>query len=78
MSTDALEELYVDYTPETDTLVLACGPVLGSYGETVARNLVAFTDEDGNTVLGVVLEHASETLRPVLEDMLRRRAAGFA
>ena len=69
-----LEDLRVSYTPSTDTLVLAAGPVLGSNGETVARNLVAFHNEEGDEVVGVVIEHATETLLPVLEEMLRRRA----
>ncbi len=59
--------LYIKYTPETDTLVLSgIGPVLGAYGDTVARDLVAFTNEQGDEVVGVVLEHAAELLRPYL------------
>ena len=59
--------LYIKYTPATDTLVLSgVGPVLGSYGDTVARDLVAFTNEEGDEVVGVVLEHAAELLRPYL------------
>ena len=59
--------LYIKYTPETDTLVLSgVGPVLGSYGDTVARDLVAFTNEAGDEVVGIVLEHAAELLRPYL------------
>ena len=59
--------LYIKYTPETDTLVLSgVGPVLGAYGDTVARDLVAFTNEQGDEVVGVVLEHAAELLRPYL------------
>ena len=59
--------LYIKYTPETDTLVLSgIGPVLGAYGDTVARDLVAFTNEAGDEVVGIVLEHAAELLRPYL------------
>ena len=74
MTIDGLEEMYVRYTPSTDTLVLASGPVLGSNGESVAQDLVAFLNEDGDTVLGVVVENATQVLRPVLEEMLRKHA----
>ncbi len=61
-------KLFVEYTPSTDTLVLSgVGRVLRSYGDTVAQNLVAFTNEKGDEVLGVVIEHAAETLLPYLQ-----------
>ena len=59
--------LYIEYNSEADALTLSgVGPVLGSYGDTVAGELVAFTNEAGDEVLGVVLEHAARLLRPYL------------
>ncbi len=57
-------ELLIRYFEDTDTLVLT-GGTFGANGETVARNLVAMTDNDG-WVTSVVLEHAAELLRPIL------------
>ena len=57
-------ELQIRYYEDTDTLVLS-GDTTGPNGETVARNLVAMSDNDG-WVTSVVLEHAAELLRPIL------------
>ena len=63
-SIEPVLELQVHYFEYTDPLVLATDqPSL--YGETVGRNLVAFTNEEGD-VVGVTLEHAAELLRPYL------------
>ena len=60
-------DLYVEYVPETDSLILSgVGSVLGSYGETVAHNLVAFLNEGGDEVRGVILYGAGKLLRPRL------------
>ena len=61
---DSEPELQIRYYKDTDTLVLS-GDMTGSNGETVARNLVAMSDNDG-WVTSVVLEHAAELLRPYL------------
>ncbi len=57
-------DLLIEYFEDTDTLVLS-GGLTGPNGETVARNLVAMSDNDG-WVTSVVLEHAAELLRPYL------------
>ncbi len=57
-------ELQVRYYEDTDTLVLTTDQP-GPYGETVGRNLVAFTNDEGD-IVGVTLEHAAELLRPYL------------
>lgn len=63
-SINQVPALEVAYFPDTDTLVLrAWGQGTGPYGESVARNLVAFTDKEG-FVNGVTLERAAEMLRP--------------
>ena len=63
-SIEPVLELQVHYFEDTDTLVLTTDqPSL--YGETVGRNLVAFTSKEGD-VVGVTLEHAAELLRPYL------------
>ena len=56
-------ELRVTYYPETDTLVFAADEHPGPYGEPVGKNLVAFTNAEGD-VNGVTLEHAADMLRP--------------
>ena len=58
-------ELRIAYYPDTDTLVLAATEHPGPYGESVGKNLVAFTNAEGD-VEGVTLEHAAELLRPFL------------
>ena len=58
-------ELKIAYFPDTDTLVLNAEGGSPLYGETVGRNLVAFTDE-AEDVVGVTLEHAAQLLRPYL------------
>ena len=64
MTMPSIVSLEVSYFPDTDTLVLRpSGQAAGPYGETVARNLLAFTDHEG-FVNGVTLEHAAEMLRP--------------
>ena len=57
-------ELLIEYFEDTDTLVLG-GGIHSIFGETVAKNLVAMSDNDG-WVTSVVLEHAAELLRPYL------------
>ena len=71
MTTPSIEpvlELQVRYYKDTDTLVMATGQP-GPNGETVGRNLVAFTNAEGE-VVGVTLEHAAKTLLPNLLDSL--------
>jgi uncharacterized protein YuzE len=71
MTTPSIEpvmELQVRYYQDTDTLVLATGQP-GPNGETVGRDLVAFTNAEGD-VVGVTLEHAAKTLLPYLLDSL--------
>ena len=66
--------LYIKYTPETDTLVLSgVGPVLGSYGDTVARDLVAFTNEAGDEVVGGNARTRGRTAAPIPVSRRRRR-----
>jgi uncharacterized protein YuzE len=57
-------DLKVHYFADTDTLVLTTDQPR-AYGETVGKDLVAFTNDDGD-VVGVTLEHAAELLRPYL------------
>ena len=61
---DSEPELLIRYYKDTDTLVLS-GGLTGPNGETVAKNLVAMSDNDG-WVTSIVLEHAAELLRPYL------------
>ena len=58
------KELTIRYHPDTDTLVLRNGAPSGN-GETIARNLVAYLNDD-DEITGFVLEHAAELLRPHL------------
>ena len=57
-------DLQIRYYEDTDTLVLSSGMV-GANGETVAKDLVAMSDDD-SWVTSIVLEHAAELLRPYL------------
>lgn len=41
-------------------------PVIGSFGDTVAENLVVFTNETGDETVGVVIHHAATILLPHL------------
>ena len=60
-------ELYIKYSPATDILTLSgIGPVIGSFGDTVAQNLVVFTNEAGDENVGVVIHHAASILLPHL------------
>ena len=60
-------ELYIEYDPATDILMLSgVGPVIGSFGDTVAKNLVVFTNEAGDENVGVMIHHASKILLPHL------------
>ncbi len=58
-------ELQIRYYPDTDTLVLAAVEAPGPFGETVARNLVAMSNHEGE-VTAMVLHHAIELLQPYL------------
>ena len=58
------KELSIRYHQDTDTLVLRSSAPSGN-GETIARNLVAYMNDD-DEVTGFVLEHAAELLRPYL------------
>jgi uncharacterized protein YuzE len=70
-SIEQIPALEIQYFPDTDTLVFrASGLPSGPNGETVARNLYAFTDNDGY-VNGVTLEHASEVLPSYCLDLLQ-------
>ena len=51
-------------TQDTDTLALTTD-CPGPYGENVARNLAAMSNDEGE-VTGIVLEHATKLLRPYL------------
>ena len=64
MKLDQERELSIRYHSDTDTLVLRNGVPAGN-GETVARNLVAYLNDE-DEVTGFVLEHAAELLRPYL------------
>ena len=64
MSPETERELSIRYHHDTDTLVLRCGAPSGN-GETVARNLVAYFNDD-DELTGFVLEHAAELLLPHL------------
>lgn len=64
MKPEEMRELSIRYHPDTDTLVLRNGVPSGN-GETVAKNLVAYLNDD-DEVTGFVLEHAAELLRPYL------------
>ena len=69
--------LHVKYHETTDSLVISSKYPLGSNGETVSRNLVAFHEDfDGEIrpLVGIVLEHASEELGPFLEALTRAGA----
>ena len=57
-------ELRIRYYQDTDTLVLTTD-CPGPYGENVARNLAAMSNDEGE-VTGIVLEHATKLLRPYL------------
>ena len=58
-------ELYIEYVPATDMLYLSgVGPVIGSYGDTVAQNLVVLTNKAGDENVGVVIHHAAAILLP--------------
>ena len=60
-------DLYIEYAPATDILYLSgIGPVIGSFGDTVAENLVVFTNEAGDENVGVVIHHAAAILLPHL------------
>lgn len=60
-------ELHIKYNPDTDILYLSgVGPVIGSFGDTVARNLVVFTNEAGDENVGVMILNASKILLPHL------------
>ena len=60
-------ELYIKYNPATDILMLSgIGPVIGGFGDTVAQNLVVFTNEAGDVNVGVEIHHASRILLPHL------------
>ena len=61
---DSEPDLQIRYYEDTDTLVLS-GGMVGANGETVAKDLVAMSDDDG-WVTSIVLEHAAELLRPYL------------
>ena len=63
--TEPVRDLQVRYFADTDTLVLAAVDHPGPYGETVGKDLVAYTNSDGE-VVGVTLEHAAAMLRPLL------------
>ena len=58
------KKLLIRYHQQTDTLVLWNGVPAGN-GETVAQNLVAESNDEGE-VTGIVLEHAAELLLPIL------------
>ena len=59
-------ELRIRYYADSDTLVLeAEGEPRGVEGETMARNVVAFTDAD-RWVVGVTISDAAKLLRPYL------------
>ena len=61
-------ELHIKYVPASDMLILSgVGPVIGSYGDTVAENLVVFTNKEGDENVGVVIHHAAEILLPYLQ-----------
>ena len=64
MKLDQERDLSIRYHSDTDTLVLRNGVPAGN-GETVARNLVAYLNDE-DEVTGFVLEHAAELLRPYL------------
>ena len=78
MKLDRERELSIRYHSDTDTLVLRNGVPAGN-GETVARNLVAYLNDE-DEVTGFVLEHAAELLRPYLfpglEDMSHKKTDG--
>ena len=57
-------ELLIRYHKDTDTLILS-GGVVGANGETVAKDVVAMSDNDG-WVTSIVLEYAAELLQPYL------------
>ena len=61
---DSEPELIIRYYEDTDTLVLTTG-LPGAYGETVAKGLVARSNEERD-ITSIVLEHAAELLRPYL------------
>lgn len=64
MKPETERKLTIRYHQDTDTLVLRSGVPSGN-GETVARNLVAYLNDE-DEVTGFVLEHAAELLRPYL------------
>lgn len=57
-------ELQIHYFKDTDSLILTSGK-LGPYGETVAKQLIARSNDDGK-VTGIELFHAAHLLRPIL------------
>ena len=65
------KKLLIRYQKQTDTLVLRNGTPAGN-GETVAKNLVAESNDAGE-VTGIVLEHAAELLLPILSGKAEAR-----
>ena len=64
MTTISDPELTIEYFADTDTLVLTTEEP-GGNGETVGKNLVAWTNAEGD-VIGITLEHAAKLLRSYL------------
>ena len=63
-------ELEIHYFPQTDTLYVGRADIANN-GYDVAENLIAHVKNDGE-VVGITLEHASETLAPHLGEQLQR------
>ena len=57
-------ELQIHYFKDTDSLILTSGKP-GAYGETVAKRLVARSNDSGE-VMGIELFNAAHLLRPIL------------
>lgn len=67
-----LPGIITSYYPDTDTLVMEAGPPGRIYeGETIADWMVAHYDE-GNSLVALDLEAASETLKPFLDAVLKK------
>ena len=64
ITADSEKLLLIRYDQEKDALVVWVGVPAGN-GETVAQNLVAESNDEGE-VTGIVLEHAAELLLPIL------------
>ena len=65
-------EASTEYFPETGTLYVDRGKPFGE-GETIAKNLVVFFDQDNeNEVIGIMIEHAETVLKPFVDAMLAK------